>query len=247
MNVEICIDSVESAIAAARGGAKRVELCSALSEGGITPSAGLISTVRAAIEIELFVIVRPRGGDFVYSDKEIVVMRRDIDEAKARGVDGVVLGILTRDGRVDIEHTRELVDLARPVRVTFHRAFDVCPNLGEALEDVIASGADRILTSGGAPDAIHGMERIAELRQQAAGRISIMPGGGVRAHNVRSLVLKTGVSEVHTSLSRGSEELAELGTTPNGSRRYLVLEEDVRAFKAAIDATPLDVEPDVRR
>jgi copper homeostasis protein len=246
MNVEICIDSVESAIAAARGGAKRVELCSALSEGGITPSAGLISTVRAAIEIELFVIVRPRGGDFVYSDKEIEVMRRDVDEAKARKVDGVVLGILTRDGGVDVERTRKLVEHARPVGVTFHRAFDVCNNLEKALEDVILSGADRILTSGGAPDAIQGMERVAQLRQQAAGRISIMPGGGVRSRNVRTLVLKTGVSEVHTSLSRGSEELAELGSTPQGSRIYLVLEEDVRAFKAAVDATPLDAETDVR-
>lgn len=247
MNVEICVDSVESAIAAARGGAKRVELCSALSEGGITPSGGLISAARAAIDIELFVIVRPRGGDFVYSETEFDVMRRDIVEAKARNVDGVVLGILTPDFEVDIDRTSKLVEVARPVGVTFHRAFDVCKNLERALEDVIATGADRILTSGGAPDAMQGMERLAQLEQQGRGRISIMAGGGVRPLNVRTLALKTGVGEVHSSLSRGSDELAELGSSQNGHRTYCVLEEDVRAFRAAIEATPLDLETDVRR
>ena len=246
MNVEICVDSVESAMAAAQGGANRVELCSALSEGGITPSAGLISAVRAAIDIDLFVIVRPRGGDFVYSDIEFEVMRQDILEAKARNVDGVVLGLLTPDCDVDVKRTQKLVEVARPLGVTFHRAFDVCRNLERGLQDVIACGADRILTSGGAPDAIQGMERIAQLQNAAGGRISIMPGGGIRAHNVRTLTLKTGVREVHTSLSKGPEEFAELGSGQNGRRTYCVLEEDVRAFRAAIEATPLDAETDVR-
>ena len=246
MNVEICVDSVESAVAAARGGAKRIELCSALSEGGITPSAGLISAVRAAVEIELFVIIRPRGGDFVYSETEIEVMRRDIVEAKAQGVDGVALGVLTSGGDVDVERTRELVKLARPLGVTFHRAFDVCRDLSRALEDVIASGADRILTSGGAADAAQGMDRIAQLKKDARGRISIMAGGSIRAANVRALALKTGVNEVHSSLNRNSDEIAELGSDQNGRRTFLVLEEDVRAFKAAIGATPLDAETDVR-
>jgi copper homeostasis protein len=247
MNVEICIDSVESAIAAARGGAKRVELCSALSEGGITPSAGLISAVRAAIEIEIFVIVRPRGGDFVYSDSEIEVMARDIEEAKQRKVDGVVVGVLTPDGEVDVERTRKLVELARPVGVTFHRAFDVCNDLSRGLEDVISAGADRILTSGGAPDAMRGIDRLAQLQKDARGRISIMAGGGIRPANVRALTLKTGVGEVHSSLSRSFDESAEMGSGLNGRRVYLVLEEDVRAFKAAAEATALDAEMDVRQ
>jgi copper homeostasis protein len=245
MNVEICIDSVESAIAAARGGAKRVELCSALSEGGITPSAGLISAVRAAIEIELFVIIRPRGGDFVYSDAEIDVMTRDIEEAKARGVDGIVLGVLTPIGGVDVERTGKLVELARPLGVTFHRAFDLCKDLGRALEDVISAGADRILTSGGAPDAMQGIDQIAQLQQEARDRISIMAGGGIRPFNVRALALRTGVAEVHSSMSRSFDESAELGSGQYGRRSYLVLEEDVRGFKAAIDTTPLDAETDV--
>lgn len=247
MNVEICIDSVESAIAAARGGAKRVELCSALSEGGITPSAGLISTVRAAIDIELFVIIRPRGGDFVYSESELEVMSRDIEEAKARNVDGVVLGILTASREIDVERTRRLVELARPLGVTFHRAFDVCSNLGRALEDVISTGADRVLTSGGAPDANLGMDQLAQLQKAARGRISIMAGGGIRPSNVRALALKTGVGEVHSSLSKSSDESAELGSDQNGRKTYLVLEDDVRTFRAAAEATALDAEMDVRR
>ena len=246
MNVEICIDSVESAIAAGRGGAKRVELCSALSEGGITPSAGLISAVRKKIDIELFVIIRPRGGDFIYSDTEIDVMARDIREAKAREVDGIVLGLLTQSNEVDIKRTRDLIDLARPLGVTFHRAFDVCIDLGQALEDVIASGADRILTSGGAPDAMQGIENLAQLQSKAGKRISIMAGGGIRPSNVRTLALKTGVGEVHSSLSRSADDSVELGSRGIGRRSYLVLEEDVRAFKAAAEATPLDVETDVR-
>ena len=247
MNVEICIDSVESAVAAARGGAKRVELCSALSEGGITPSAGLISTVRAAIDIELFVIIRPRGGDFVYSDSEMEVMARDIEEARMRRVNGIVLGILTPNGEVDVERTGKLISLARPLGVTFHRAFDVCNDLNRALEDVISTGADRILTSGGAPDAMQGMEQIAQLQARARGRISIMAGGGIRPSNVRALALRTRVGEVHSSLSRSSDESAELGSGPSSRRAYLVFEEDVRAFKSAIEATPLDAEIDVRR
>ena len=237
MKLEICVDSVESAIAAAKGGATRIELCSALSEGGVTPSAGLISAVRAAVDIDLFVIIRPRGGDFVYSSHELEVMRRDILDAKSRNVDGVVLGILTGAGEIDTGRMQNMIELARPLGVTFHRAFDVCADLHRALEDVIACGADRILTSGGKPDALAGVATIAELHKKAAGRIRIMPGGGIRASNVRTLALKTGVLEVHTSLNKNAEESAELGSAQNAYKSYRVFEEDVRAFKRAAEET----------
>lgn len=234
MNLEICVDSVESAIAAAKGGARRVELCSALSEGGITPSAGLIRTVREAVNIDVFIIIRPRGGNFVYSEQELEVMRRDIAEAKAQKIDGVVMGVLTGNGTVDLACMRQLIALARPLQVTFHRAFDVCKDLDRALEDVIATGADRILTSGGELDARRGAAKIAHLQKKADGRISIMAGGGIRASNVRTLMLKTGVREVHTSLAMPMKESAELGSNRDEQSGYRVFEGDVREFIAAI-------------
>lgn len=242
MNLEICVDSVESAIAAAKGGAKRIELCSALSEGGITPSAGLIGAVRAAVNIDLFTIVRPRGGNFVYSEQELEVMQRDINEAKARKVDGVVMGVLTENGTVDVAQMSKLIAMARPLQVTFHKAFDVCEDLESALEDVIASGADRILTSGGKLDALRGASKIAKLQNRAGGRIVIMAGGGIRASNVRTLALKTGVSEVHSSLSRSVKGAAEPESSRNGRKGFHVFESDVRAFKAAIEAVGVDAE-----
>lgn len=241
MELEICVDSVESAIAAAYGGAERIELCSALSEGGITPSAGLIGAVRAAIGIQLFVIIRPRGGNFVYSDRELDVMRTDILEAKARNVDGVVLGILTSDNTIDTQRTSELIQLARPLQVTFHRAFDVCPDVDRALEDVIACGADRLLTSGGKSDAVKGMSTIAALQRKAGDRIRIMAGGGIRISNVRHLAARTGIREIHTSLSTevrvpAYDRDAQVDALHGGFKRFLLRENDVRAFKSALHA-----------
>jgi len=241
MDMEVCVDSVESAIAADKGGANRIELCSALSEGGITPSAGLIEAVRAAVSIDVFIIIRPRGGDFAYSEHELEIMRADILEAKKRKINGVVFGVLTTSGKIDVPRTKELIELARPLEVTFHRAFDVCTELDRALEDVIACGADRILTAGGKANAIEGAAGLARLRKNAGNRISIMAGGGIRAANVRTIVQKTGVHEVHTSLNR------EAGLTPTdlggdkvsrliGRVGFRVLEEDVRAFKSVLDA-----------
>ncbi len=248
MELEICVDSVESSIAAARGGAERIELCSALSEGGITPSTGLISAVRAAVKIQLFVIIRPRGGNFVYSDHELEVMRKDIVEVKSRGVDGVVLGVLTGSDRVDRARTQELIELARPLQVTFHRAFDVCRDLNQALEDVIACGADRLLTSGGKPDAVKGMHAIAGLQRNAGDRIRLMAGGGIRIGNVRNVAARTAVREVHTSLSTIVKSAAydggaEVNTLHSGFARFMVREDEVRAFKSVLRAIEVEAEP----
>ncbi len=245
MELEICLDSVESAIAAAGGGAERIELCSALSEGGITPSTGLISAVRQATRIQLYVIIRPRGGNFVYSGPELEVMRRDIVAAKAHGVDGVVLGALNADDTVDQPHTRQLIELARPLQVTFHRAFDLCRDSDTALEDVIACGADRVLTAGGRSDAVRGLNTIANLQRRANGRIRIMAGGGIRIGNVRKIASRTGVYEVHSSLSAKVKSAAfdggaDGGELPDGFARFVVKEDDVRAFKSLLQAIALE-------
>jgi len=247
MDLEVCVDSVESAVAAAQGGAERVELCSALSEGGITPSSGLIGAVRQAVGIQVFVIVRPRGGDFVYSEAELQVMRRDISAAKAQGVDGVVLGVLRKDLTVDRQRTRELVELGRPMHVTFHRAFDLCKDPAGALEDVIACGADRLLTAGGPADAMKGLHTIANLQHQGGDRIRIMAGGGVRIGNVRSIALRTGVREVHSSLCTTVKDAACGGGAdgnklPGEFARFVVRESDVRAFRTALQSIALEIE-----
>jgi copper homeostasis protein len=195
--IEACIDSVPSALAAEAGGAGRVELCDNLIEGGTTPSAGTIAECRQRLRIPMFVMIRPRGGDFLYSDVEYAVMRRDIEHAKSLGADGVVLGMLTEEGRVDLDRTRRLVDAARPLPVTFHRAIDVSRDVEEALDALIDVGVDRVLTSGQAPTAPEGADLIGRLVRRAAGRIAILPGCGIDETNVAGLVAQTGVREVH--------------------------------------------------
>jgi copper homeostasis protein len=243
MELEVCVDSVASAIASARGGADRVELCSALSEGGITPSTGLINAVRKAVSIGVYVMIRPRGGDFVYSDIEFEVMKQDILAAREARADGVVFGILTPDSEVDSARTQILVDLARPLKVTFHRAFDICKDLDRGLEEVIATGADRLLTSGGVTDALKGTEAIGGIRQRAGSRIRIMAVGGIRASTVRDFALQTGVREVHTSMNTSLQNAehnghAELGTRQFGSNPFVVKEQDVRIFKSVLLTIP---------
>ena len=194
--LEICIDSVESAIASQQGGADRVELCDNLLEGGTTPSAGTIALARKNIDIDLNVIIRPRGGDFLYSDVEFQVMEYDIEQAKQLGANGVVIGILNQDGTVDVERTRTLVGLARPLSVTFHRAFDVSRDPFEALEALVNLGIDRVLTTGQELSALEGLDLITDLVQTAADRIIIMPGGGTE-RSVQKVVAQTGVKEFH--------------------------------------------------
>jgi copper homeostasis protein len=196
--IEVCVDSVESAMAAERGGADRVELCDNLLEGGTTPSAGAIAVARERLGIKLQVIIRPRGGDFCYSEVEFAVMQHDVTLAKQLGADGVVIGVLTADGAIDIERTRTLIELARPLSVTFHRAFDMSRDPYRALEDLIGLGVDRILTSGQEPSVIEGLDLIAELVQIAGDRVIIMPGGGTE-RNISKVVARSGVREVHVT------------------------------------------------
>lgn len=205
--VEACVDSVESSVAAERGGAGRLELCDALFDGGTTPSAGMIAACRERVSIPLFVIIRPRGGGFVYSEAELDVMRRDIVAARGLGADGVVIGALQSDGAAHATQTRRLVEAAGEMAVSFHRAFDFAPDLGAALETLAACGVTRALSSGGAPTALEGAPVLAALVRQAGDRVVLMAGGGVREENVREIVGATGVREVHvrlTRLTRGS-------------------------------------------
>ena len=203
--IEACVDSVESALAAEAGGARRVELCADLVEGGVTPSSGMIAECRQRIGIPLYVMIRPRGGDFLYSDSEIEIMRRDVGEAKALGADGVVLGLLRPDGKVDAERTRRLIDEARPLDVTFHRAIDVSRDPLEALDALIEIGVDRVLTSGQAVSALAGARVIAKLVQHAAGRLVVLPGGRIDETNARKVVERTGAREVHVRGTRRVE------------------------------------------
>jgi copper homeostasis protein len=199
MRVEICVDSAEGAVAAERGGADRVELCDNLLEGGTTPSAGCIKVARRGVKVGLQVIIRPRGGDFLYTDRELEVMREDIRLAKDLGADGVVLGCLTAGGDIDVSHTGELLELARPMNVTFHRAFDMSRDPNRALEDLIKLRVDRVLTSGQEASCLEGLDLLAALEKQSAGRIIVMPGGGITPRNVGRIIAGTGVKEVHLS------------------------------------------------
>jgi copper homeostasis protein len=202
LTFEVCVDSVEGVLAAEQGGAQRVELCDNLVEGGTTPSIGMLRLAREQSAIKIHVIIRPRGGDFVYTPLEYEVMRRDILAAQDAGADGVVIGLLLPDGRVDRERTARMVELARPLSVTFHRAIDLSRDSFEALEEIAGVGIERILTSGRAASALQGAETIARLVRKSARRVSIMVGGGVTAGNLAQLLAATGASEVHFSARR---------------------------------------------
>jgi copper homeostasis protein len=199
--LEVCANSLTSALAAQEGGASRVELCENLYEGGTTPSAGEIQLARKLLHIKLYILIRPRGGDFLYSDTEFEVMMADARYCIDAGCDGIVIGILNADGTIDKKRCAQLISLARQwgVGVTFHRAFDMCVDMYQALEDIIELGCERILTSGGKSTAMEGVSTLAHLVEKAAGRIIIMPGSGVSEKNVTDLVQYTKVTEVHSS------------------------------------------------
>lgn len=241
VSIEICVDSAVSALAAERGGAARVELCANLWEGGVTPGAGLIELVRSRTSIGLHVMIRPRSGDFCYTAEEFEIMQHDILVARKLEADGVVLGLLNPDGSVDVERTRRLVDRARPMNVTFHRAFDTSADLFRALEDICSVGADRLLTSGAQPTALEGASTIATIVKAAHSRIAIMAGGGVRQHNVARIMEQTGVREIHASLKSPSASpmidrnprLTLAATPANECQNVQVLEEDVRNLRRA--------------
>lgn len=197
MIYEICVDSVAGVRAAKAAGAQRVELCADLLEGGITPSRGTIRQARKVPGIDLNVMIRPRGGDFLFDDDEFATMRADIETARAEGADGVVIGLLTAAGEIDAARTRELVALARPLSVTFHRAFDVAAYPFRAIETLIGLGVDRVLTSGQEATVLEGLPLIVELMKSVGDRIVVMPGGGVTTRNVERIVAAARPREIH--------------------------------------------------
>jgi copper homeostasis protein len=197
MICEICVDSIAGVRAARSEGAGRVELCADLLEGGITPSRGMLREARKIDGIALSVMIRPRGGDFLYDDDEFAVMEADIEAAKAERADGVVIGLLRADGMIDAERTRTLIDRARPLSVTFHRAFDMTPNPFEALDTLISLGADRVLTSGQEATVLEGLPLIAELLGPAGDRIIVMPGGGITPRNIGRILAAISPRELH--------------------------------------------------
>jgi copper homeostasis protein len=198
---EISVESVEAALAAARAGVDRIELCNNAKEGGTTPAPELMQAARQGVRRPIFTMTRPRSGNFLYSDAEFESMRRDIETAKKLQMDGIVLGLLNTHGKIDVARTSQLVAHAAPLPVTFHRAFDQCADLSSSLEDVIKTGATRLFTSGGKRTAPEGLQVLANLVRIAADRITVMPGSGVHAGNIREVVQQSHALEYHAGLS----------------------------------------------
>jgi copper homeostasis protein len=199
MICEVVVYNIESALRAQEGGADRIELCDNAGEGGTTPSYGVIEAVRQNVSLDIFVMIRPRGGDFNYSNYDFHCMKRDIMQCQKISVDGLVFGILNEDGTIDKKRCKELIDKARPLKVTCHRAFDMTRDPFEALEDCIEVGFDRILTAGQHAKAVNGIYLISELIKKSNGRIAIMPGSGVNEETVSEIVSKTKAKEIHFS------------------------------------------------
>lgn len=240
MLIEIVVYNIESALKAQEGGADRVELCDNPGEGGTTPSFGTIESVRQNVNLDMFVMIRPRGGDFHYSNYEFHCMRRDIDQCQKLSADGVVFGILNADGTLDKKRCKELIVRARPMKVTCHRAFDMTRDPFEALEECIAVGFDRILTSGHQTTALKGTSLIGELVRKANGRIAIMPGSGVNEEAVEKIVSETDVNEIHFSavayresaMQYRNQAIAGMGSDEGAEFKYRTVDpERVRAIR----------------
>lgn len=239
MMLEIAANSVASALAAQDGGAGRVELCTALELGGLTPSHAQVALARDRLRMPLYVLIRPRAGDFLYDELEAETMRRDIEACVSLGCDGVVLGMLDAEGHVDTARCRPLIAAAGNLGVTFHRAFDLCSDPARALEDIVAIGCERILTSGAQAAATEGAPLIRRLVAQAGDRIAVMPGAGITAQNIASLAAATGAREFHASAKRQrSSDMryhpAVLHDMQGGELRSDV--EEVRALVAVLNA-----------
>lgn len=204
--LEVAVETLQEAVQAELAGARRIEVCAAMSESGLTPSIGLVSAILEHVGVPVFVMIRPRGGDFTFDDDDLEVMRRDIDAARSAGAHGIVSGVLNHAGGIDTESTKKLVDVASPLPFTFHRAFDLAPELEPALAQLRSIGVRRVLTSGGASSAIVGADAIARLGQQTGNGMSLIAGGSVRAGHVAELVQRSGVMEVHArpTMSRSS-------------------------------------------
>jgi copper homeostasis protein len=236
IRIEICANSLSSALIAQQAGAYRVEFCDNLREGGTTPSFGQIALARKLLNIKLYPIIRPRGGDFLYSDLEFDIMKADIEQCTQLGCDGVVFGILTPDGRVDKERCLELKAAAGDIGLTFHRAFDRCRNAFEALEDIIDLGFERILTSGLEDNALKGASLLSQLVAQAKGRISIMPGAGVRPENLKELIDLTGAQEYHTTAKGTLESKMQFREVKTGSQQeeFTTEQTDINVVKRLV-------------
>jgi copper homeostasis protein len=238
--IEIATSDFPSSAAAVAGGADRIELCDNLSEGGTTQSAGCIKLCREKLSVALFPIIRPRGGDFFYTSEEYDIMQNDVKLCKDFGCDGVVIGLLNPDGSIDVPRTKKLVELAYPMEVTFHRAFDRCRDAFEALEQLIEIGCTRILTSGQQPTAPAGADLIAELIKKAEDRIIIMPGSGVRRDNIRELAEKTGATEFHSSLrtkveSRMQYRHPAFAANAESYSHFSVIGEEVKLLREGLE------------
>ena len=237
--IEIATADYTTTKSAVEGGADRVELCANLDQGGTTPSYGTLLQCRESFNVELYAIIRPRSGDFYYTDEEFTIMQTEVKLCKELGCDGVVIGLLYPDGSIDLKRTARLIELAYPMEVTFHRAFDRCNDPFNALEQLIKAGCQRLLTSGQQPTASEGANLIGHLVEKAAGRIIIMPGSGVRKENIKDLALRTGAVEFHSSLrakTRGDMDYVHPSFTEEDYTNPYIDPEEVRILRAALSA-----------